>query len=145
FFSAFGLRTSSRYGTTRRPLPKAINWSASWRSTRDLVNVLDAVGKAGASFKSLADAWADTSTAQGRLMVTVLGAIAEFARELIRARTGEGRQRVKANGVRFGRPAKLTGHQMREARTRWEAGETVAAIARSFACSHKTVGRVVAA
>src|SRR5271169_1157287 len=69
------------------------------RSTRDLLNVLDAVGKAGAGFKSLADTWADTTTAHGRLMVTVLGGLAEFERELIRARTGEGRIRAKARGV----------------------------------------------
>jgi DNA invertase Pin-like site-specific DNA recombinase len=52
------------------------------RSTRDLLNVLDAVARAGAGFKSLADAWADTTTAHGRLMLTVLGGLAEFEREL---------------------------------------------------------------
>jgi DNA invertase Pin-like site-specific DNA recombinase len=63
------------------------------RSTRDLLNTLDAIGKAGAGFRSLADAWADTTTPHGRLMLTVLGGLAEFARELIRARTSEGRKR----------------------------------------------------
>ena len=53
------------------------------RSTRDLLNVLDAVGKAGAGFRSLADTWADTTTPHGRLMLTVLGGLAEFERELI--------------------------------------------------------------
>ena len=81
------------------------------RSTRDLLNVLDAVGKAGAGFRSLADAWADTTTPHGRLMLTVLGGLAEFERELIRARTDEGRKRAKARGVRFGRKLKLTSHQ----------------------------------
>jgi DNA invertase Pin-like site-specific DNA recombinase len=66
------------------------------RSTRDLLNVLDAIAKAGAGFKSLADAWADTTTAHGRLMLTVLGGLAEFERELIRARTDEGRKRAQA-------------------------------------------------
>ena len=61
------------------------------RSTRDLLNVIDAVTKKGSDFKSLRDTWADTTTAHGRLMVTVLGGLAEFERELIRARTGEGR------------------------------------------------------
>jgi DNA invertase Pin-like site-specific DNA recombinase len=60
------------------------------RSTRDLLNVLDTIGKAGAGFKSLADTWADTTTPHGRLMLTVLGGLAEFERELIRARTSEG-------------------------------------------------------
>jgi Resolvase, N terminal domain len=57
------------------------------RSTRDLLNILDAVAKAGAGFKSLGDAWADTTTPHGRLMLTVLGGLAEFERELIIART----------------------------------------------------------
>jgi DNA invertase Pin-like site-specific DNA recombinase len=74
------------------------------RSTRDLLNILDTVAKAGAGFKSLADSWADTTTAQGRLMLTILGGLAEFERELILARTGDGRKRAKPAGVRFGRP-----------------------------------------
>jgi DNA invertase Pin-like site-specific DNA recombinase len=78
------------------------------RSTRDLLNILDVVGKAGAGFKSLSDAWADTTTPHGRLMLTVLGGLAEFERELILARTGDGRARAKAKGVRFGRPPSLT-------------------------------------
>src|SRR4029450_2872402 len=94
------------------------------RSTRDLLNILDAVGKAGAGFKSLGDTWADTTTPHGRLMLTVLGGLAEFERELIIARTGEGRNRAKARGVKFGRPAALTPHQRREAMqrlTKWES------------------------
>jgi DNA invertase Pin-like site-specific DNA recombinase len=74
------------------------------RSTRDLLNLLDAIGKAGAGFKSLSDGWADTTTMHGRLMLTVLGGLAEFERELIIARTGEGRTSAKARGVKFGRP-----------------------------------------
>jgi DNA invertase Pin-like site-specific DNA recombinase len=66
------------------------------RSTRDLLNVLATVSDRGAGFKSLADDWADTTTAHGRLMLTILGGLAEFERELIKARTGEGRQRAKA-------------------------------------------------
>ena len=69
------------------------------RSTRDLLNVLDEVAKAGAGFKSLADAWADTTTPHGKLMLTVLGGLAEFERSLILARTSDGRTRAKARGV----------------------------------------------
>jgi len=83
----------------------------SGRSTRDLLNVIAAISDRGAGFKSLKDAWADTTSAHGRLMLTVLGGLAEFERELIRARTGEGRKRAKERGVRFGRPRKLTPHQ----------------------------------
>ena len=84
-------------------------------STRDLLNVLDAVAKAKAGFRSLKYTLADTTTPHGRLMLTVLGGLAEFERELIRARTGEGRTRAKARGVRFGRPPALTPHQRQEA------------------------------
>jgi DNA invertase Pin-like site-specific DNA recombinase len=112
------------------------------RSTRDLLNVLDAVAKAGAGFKSLADAWADTTTAHGRLMLTVLGGLAEFERELIRARTDEGRKRAQARGVRFGRNLKLTAHQRQEALARCEAGEALAEIGRSYNVSHSTISRL---
>src|SRR5215471_5626135 len=84
------------------------------RSTRDLLNTLDAITKGGASFRSLADAWADTSTPHGKLIVTVLGGLAEFERSLILARTSEGRTRAKARGVRFGRKPALTAHQQAE-------------------------------
>ena len=76
------------------------------RSTRDLLNVLDEISKRGAGFRSIADVWADTTTAHGKLMLTVLGGLAEFERTLIAARTGEGRKRAKDRGVRFGRPRK---------------------------------------
>ena len=78
------------------------------RSTADLLMLLDRVAKSGAAFRSLNEAWADTTTAAGRLMVTVIGGIAEFERELILARTAEGRARAIAGGVKFGRPPKMT-------------------------------------
>jgi DNA invertase Pin-like site-specific DNA recombinase len=78
------------------------------RSTRDLLNTLDAIGKAGATFKSLNDPWCDTTTPHGRLLVTVLGGLAEFERHLILTRTAEGRTRAMANGQRFGRHPILT-------------------------------------
>ena len=112
------------------------------RSTRDLLNVLDAVAKAGAGFRSLADTWADTTTPHGRLMLTVLGGLAEFERELIKARTGEGRKRAKANGIRFGRKPKLTEHQRQEALERRRLGEACVDIARSYAVSHSTISRL---
>jgi DNA invertase Pin-like site-specific DNA recombinase len=112
------------------------------RSTRDLLNLLDAVGKAGAGFKSLADTWADTTTPHGRLMLTVLGGLAEFERELIKATTEEGRNRAKARGVRFARKLKLTLHQRQEAIARREAGEPRAEIGRSYNVSHSTISRL---
>jgi DNA invertase Pin-like site-specific DNA recombinase len=112
------------------------------RSTRDLLNILHQLGERGVGFKSLADAWADTTTPHGRLLVTMLAGIAEFERELIRARTGEGRTRAKARGVKFGRPSKLTAHQRQEALQRLAAGETQADIARSYAVDATTIGRL---
>jgi DNA invertase Pin-like site-specific DNA recombinase len=114
------------------------------RSTRDLLNVLDAVAKRGAGFRSLKDTWADTTTPLGRLMLTVLGGLAEFERELIRARTGEGRTRAMAKGVRFGRPRKLDAHQRQEALARLAAGETQADVARTYAVDPTTIGRLQA-
>ena len=112
------------------------------RSTRDLLNLLGTIGEKGAGFKSLRDTWADTTTAHGRLMLTVLGGLAEFERELIRTRTGEGRERAKARGVILGRKPKLTGHQRREAIARREAGEVLTDIARSYNVSHSTISRL---
>ena len=112
------------------------------RSTRDLLNTLAAVGEASATFKSLGDGWADTTTPHGRLMLTVLGGLAEFERHLILARTSEGRQRAQARGVRFGRKQKLTAHQQQEALARRANGETLVDIARSYAVSHSTISRL---
>src|SRR4029453_5338340 len=93
------------------------------RSTRDLLNVLATIGEREAGFRSLRDAWADTTTPHGRLVLKVPGGLAGFERELIRARTGEGRIRAKGRGVRFGRPSVLTPHQRAEALQRLANGE----------------------
>ena len=112
------------------------------RSTRDLLNTLAAIGDKGAGFRSLRDSWADTTSPHGRLMLTVLAGLAEFERELIRTRTGEGRERAKARGVRMGRKPKLTPHQRKEALSRRETGEPLVDIARSYAVSHSTISRL---
>jgi DNA invertase Pin-like site-specific DNA recombinase len=112
------------------------------RSTRDLLNVLDTVSKAGAKFKSLADSWADTTTPHGELMITILAGLATFERHLIRARTDEGRKRAQANGVRFGRPLKLSPFQVKEALARKANGEPLSDIGRSYGVSHSTISRL---
>lgn len=112
------------------------------RSTRDLLNLLGAVAEKGAGFKSLRDGWADTTTPHGRLMLTVLGGLAEFERELIRSRTSEGRERAIAKGVVMGRKPKLTHHQRQEAIARRDAGETLTDIGRSYNVSHSTISRL---
>ena len=113
------------------------------RSTRDLLNTLAAITDRKAGFRSLTDTWADTTTSHGRLMLTVLGGLAEFERDLIRARTGEGRARAVARGQRMGRPPKLTPHQKREAIKRRDQGdETLADIGRSYNVSAATISRL---
>jgi DNA invertase Pin-like site-specific DNA recombinase len=112
------------------------------RSTRDLLNTLAEITQRGASFKSLGDSWADTTTPAGKLMLTVLGGLAEYERHLILARTSEGRQRAQQRGVRFGRKRKLTLHQQQEALARRAAGEALVEIARSYAVSHSTISRL---
>ena len=112
---------------------------------RPNVPMLDELAKRGAGFRSLKDSWADTTTPHGKLMVTVLGGLAEFERELIRARTGEGRKRAQERGVRFGRPRKLTPHQRAEALQRIAQGETQADIARLLNVSAPTISRLAAA
>jgi DNA invertase Pin-like site-specific DNA recombinase len=112
------------------------------RSTRDLLNTLGAIADRKAGFRSLGDTWADTTTSHGRLMLTVLGGLAEFERDLIRARTAEGRERAKARGVKMGRKPKLTPYQQRDAIMRRENGETVREIARSLDVHHATISRL---
>lgn len=112
------------------------------RSTRDLLNVLAEVSERGAAFRSLADAWADTTTAHGRLMLTILGGLAEFERELIRTRTGEGRTRAKARGVKFGRKPKLTAEQQTYVAKLRADGDGVRQIARIMGVSSATIGRI---
>jgi len=112
------------------------------RSTRELLDLIERISKACASFRSLGDPLWDTSSSQGRLLSTLLAAIAEFERDLIRERTGEGRKRALANGVKFGRPAKLSEFQRKEALKRRAAGETLAAIAKSYAVDISMISRL---
>ena len=114
------------------------------RSTRDLLNTLATITDRKAGFQSLGDAWADTTTVHGRLMVTVLGGLAEFECDLIRVRTGEGRKRAVARGVRMGRPPKLTPHQKKEALRRVAAGEPIREIALSYNVHNSMISRMSA-
>lgn len=112
------------------------------RSTRELLDLIDRIGKAGASFRSLGDPLWDTGSAQGRLLSTLLAAIAEFERELIRERTGDGRKRAMAAGVKFGRKVKLSAFQRSEALRRRTEGETLGEIAKSYAVSVSMISRL---
>jgi DNA invertase Pin-like site-specific DNA recombinase len=112
------------------------------RSTRELLGLIERIGNVGASFRSLGDPLWDTGSSQGRLLSTMLAAIAEFERELIRERTGEGRKRAQAAGVRFGRKRKLSDFQRAEAVKRRDAGETLASIAKSYAVDISMISRL---
>jgi DNA invertase Pin-like site-specific DNA recombinase len=112
------------------------------RSTRDLLNIIATIADRKAQFRSLGDKWADTTTSHGRLMLTVIGGLAEFERDLIRSRTGEGRARAKARGVKMGRKPKLTPHQRAEAIRRKDSGEAVREIARSYNVHNSTISRL---
>jgi DNA invertase Pin-like site-specific DNA recombinase len=113
------------------------------RSTRDLLDILARLAQRGAAFRSLGDGWADTTAPHGRLMLTVLGGLAEFERELVRLRTGEGRTRAKARGVPMGRPPKLTPAERREGLQALARGEaTQADLARRFNVSKSAISRL---
>ncbi|MEH2472619.1 DNA invertase Pin-like site-specific DNA recombinase [Nitrobacteraceae bacterium AZCC 2161] len=112
------------------------------RSTIDLLTMLKSVADHGASFLSLQENWADTTTAAGRLILTVIGGLAEFERELIKSRTSEGRERAKARGVRMGRKHKLTPHQQAEVRKRKAEGHSVRELGRSYNVSANTISRI---
>jgi DNA invertase Pin-like site-specific DNA recombinase len=112
------------------------------RSTRDLLNTLAAITGKKAGFKSLGDTWADTTTSHRRLMLTVLGGLAEFERDLIRTRAAEGRSRAQKRGQRMGRPPKLTPAQQAEARRRRAQGATLAELARSYGVGKSTISRL---
>jgi DNA invertase Pin-like site-specific DNA recombinase len=112
------------------------------RSTLDLLTTLEQIAKRKAGFRSLADTWADTTTPHGKLMVTILGGLAEFERSLILARCNEGRERAMAKGVKFGRPPKLTAFQIEEAKRRLKVGESQSEVGRLLGVSHQTIGRL---
>ena len=114
------------------------------RSTRDLSNILHEIETKGCGFTSLHESWCDTTSAVGRLMLTIMGGIAEFERELIRSRCEDGIERAKAKGTKFGRKAKLTPEQRRVAAKRYAKGETQAELAKVYKVSEATMYRALA-
>jgi DNA invertase Pin-like site-specific DNA recombinase len=112
------------------------------RSTFDLFAIVKQIADAGARFRSLAEPWADTGTSTGRLMLAVLGGLADVERDLIRTRTAEGRTRAKARGQHMGRPPALTPQQQAEARQRRAEGATLKELARSYDVGIATIARL---
>jgi DNA invertase Pin-like site-specific DNA recombinase len=114
------------------------------RSTFDLFAIVKQIVDAGAQFRSLAEPWADTGTSTGRLMIAVLGGLADVERDLIRTRTAEGRSRAQKRGQHMGRSPKLTPQQQKEARRRRAEGATLAELARSYGVGKSTISRLTA-
>jgi len=114
------------------------------RSTFDLFAIVKQIVDAKAQFRSLAEPWADTGTSTGRLMIAVLGGLADVERDLIRTRTAEGRSRAQKRGQHMGRPPKLTPAQQDEARRRRAEGATLVELARSYGVGKSTISRLVA-
>lgn len=112
------------------------------RSTFDLFAIVKRIVDAGGQFRSLAEPWADTATSTGRLMIAVLGGLADVERDLIRTRTAEGRSRAQARGQHMGRPPKLTPQQQAEARKRRAEGATLQELARSYNVARATISRL---
>jgi DNA invertase Pin-like site-specific DNA recombinase len=115
------------------------------RSTFDLFGIVKRIVDAKGQFRSLAEPWADTVTSTGRLMIAVLGGLADVERDLIRTRTAEGRSRAKAQGAHMGRPPSLTRHSRKEATRRRAAGATLQELADSYDRSISTMRRATRA
>jgi DNA invertase Pin-like site-specific DNA recombinase len=112
------------------------------RSTFDLFGIVQQIVDSEAQFRSLAEPWADTGTRTGRLMLAVLGGLADVERDLIRTRTAEGRSRAQKRGQHMGLPSKLTNVQKAEARRRRAQGATLAELARSYGVGKITISRL---
>src|SRR3981081_1196244 len=115
------------------------------RSTFDLFAIVKQIVDAKAQFRSLAEPWADTGTSTGRLMLAVLGGLADVERDLIRTRTAEGRSRAKARGKHMGRPPSLTPAQQNEASRRRAQRATLQELADSYDRSISTMRRATRA
>ena len=113
------------------------------RSTRNLLEIVETVGNAGARFQSISEPWADTTTNAGKMIMTVFAGIAEFERDLIRERTGAGRADAKRRGVRFGRPKKLNNEQRKLAKRLIKEGKSISEVARTFSVHPSTLYRVL--
>ena len=103
--TAAGISTDAR---PLRPGDTIVVWKLDRlaRSTRDLLNTMETIHETGGKFQSISEPWANTTAYVGKMIMTVFAGIAEFERDLIRERTGAGREAAKQRGVRFGRPRK---------------------------------------
>lgn len=114
------------------------------RSTRDLLEIADAINDAGAGLRSLSEPWADTTSPAGTMILTVFAGIAEFERKLILERTQAGRAAALQRGVRFGRPVKLSTEQILLAKRLLSEGQPARTVARTLGVHAATLYRRIA-
>ena len=114
------------------------------RSLKHLLYVLERLEHVGAGLRSITEP-VDTSTPMGKLIIQVLGAVAEFERTLIRERSIAGQVAAIRRGVKVGsRPKKLTDDQVEEIKRLYAAGgHTLASIGAVYGCSHTTIRRAI--
>lgn len=112
------------------------------RSTHHLLDIVEQLRQKGASFCSLGEPWADTTTHAGKMIMTVFAGIAEFERDLIRERTSVGRKAALKRGVKFGRPSKLTSEQIALIHDLLQQGRSVKDIAKTFNVDRSTIYRL---
>jgi DNA invertase Pin-like site-specific DNA recombinase len=99
------------------------------------------IADAKTQFRFLTEPWADTGTSTGRLMLAVLGGLADVERDLIRTRTAEGRSRAKVQGKHVGLPF-LAPAQRKEAIRPRAQGATLDELARGYNVSRTTISRL---
>ena len=114
------------------------------RSTRDLLEIMEIIREGGGKFQSISEPWADTTSHAGKMIMTIFAGIAEFERDLIRERTGAGREAAKKRGVQFGRPRKLALDQNELAQRLVSEGNSVREIASVFNVHPATIYRLAA-
>ena len=114
------------------------------RSTRDLLEIAELLRDAGAGLRSLGEPWADTTSAAGRMVLTVFAGMAEFERALIHQRTSSGRDAAMKRGVRFGRPVKLTAEQISLGQRLIDEGRSARDVAKMFKVHAATFYRALA-
>ncbi|HBD9326082.1 TPA: recombinase family protein [Legionella pneumophila] len=112
------------------------------RSTHHLLELVELIRAAEASFCSLSEPWADTTSHAGKMIMTVFAGIAEFERDLIRERTSAGRSAAKKRGIRFGRPKKMNEEQELLAKRLLEENKSVSEIAKTFNVHKATIYRL---
>ena len=113
------------------------------RSSRDLLNILGQLEEGSCGFVSLGEAWCDTTSDVGKLVITIMSGIAEFERKLILSRTEAGITKAREQGKKFGRPSALDVGQKRKIAERYAAGETMQALADEYEVGVASIHRAL--